>query len=212
MKPQAKLSPSDISIIAGMVLILGGAIWLPIVLFSEMPLYSALKREGRTVTGQIVGKHSELSAGARRQRKSASENFFFEISFDPARGVPFGSSAPAPTPAPTQATQRTGKDIVAGLNFGKAAAGTGTAAGGPTHVRVNAGTFERFEAHRIGDGISVSYLPSDPAGAKLTEVAEAHNPWLGLAAATGLLLGGAGLCLAGFRRRKAAAEAAPPAT
>lgn len=63
MKPQAKLLPGDIGIIVGMLAVLGGAIWLPIVLFSEMPHYSALKRDGRTVIGQIVGKHSELSAG-----------------------------------------------------------------------------------------------------------------------------------------------------
>lgn len=212
MKPQAKLRPGDISIIGGMLAILGGAIWLPIVLFSEMPQYSALKRDGRTVTGQIVGKNSELSAGARRQRKSASENFFFEISFDPARGVPFGSVAPTPSPTTIPATPRTGKDIVAGLSFGKAAGSTESAAGGPARVRVNAGTFERFEAHRIGDGISVSFLPSDPAGAKLTEVAESANPWLSLAAAAGLLLCGTGLSLVGFRRRKAKAEAVPAAT
>lgn len=211
MKPQAKLLPGDIGIIVGMLAILGGAIWLPIVLFSEMPHYSALKRDGRTVIGQIVGKHSELSAGARRQRKSASENFFFEISFDPARGVPFGSSAPARSSAANPATPRTGKDIVTGLNFGKAAGGKGSDAGEPARVRVNAGTFERFEAHRIGDGISVSYLPSDPAGAKLTEVADSANPWLSLAAAAGLLLSGAGLSLVGFRRRKTNAEAVPAA-
>lgn len=211
MKPQAKLLPGDIGIIVGMLAVLGGAIWLPIVLFSEMPHYSALKRDGRTVVGQIVGKHSELSAGARRQRKAASENFFFEISFDPARGVPFGSSAPARSSAEIPATPRTGKDIVAGLSLGKATGSQKTVASGPARVRVNAGTFERFEAHRIGDAISVSYLPSDPAGAKLTELAESANPWLSLAAAAGLLLSGAGLSLVGFRRRKTNAEAVPAA-
>jgi hypothetical protein len=58
----------------------------------------------------------------------------------------------------------------------------------------------------------VSYLPSDLAGARLPEVAGSDNPRLSLTAAAGLLLGGAGLCLAGFRRRRAHAAVAPIAT
>lgn len=202
MKPQAKLVPGDIRIIIGMIALLGGAIWLPIVLLTAMPEHSALLREGRTVEGQVVGKQEELTGGARRQRRSASENFYFEVAFDPAQGVPFGSEPATPTAAPRTATPRSGADIVAGLDIGKPAAATVYATGGGKRVRVNAGSFERYEAYRIGEAISLTYLPSDPAGARLTELVESQNPWLSLAGSAGLLVAGLILCLTGVRRRR----------
>lgn len=209
MKPQAKLRPGDLMIISGMLAVLGGAIWLLLVLFGDLPEYRAMRNEGRTVAGQIVGKQSELSAGARRQRKSASENFYFEVTFDPARGHPFGGTSPAMSPAPRPTAPRSGQDIVASLKIGGGGAGSPVVAGGAVRVRVNAGSFERFEAHRIGDAISLSYLPGDPAGARLTEIAQSESPWTSFSAAVALLVTGIGLCLLGFRRRNASITSGP---
>lgn len=204
MKPQARLRSGDIAIIVGMIALLGGAIWLPIVLFSQWPTHAAIRDEGRTVEARVVGKQEQLTGGARRQRKSASENFFFEVAFDPARGVPFASRAAATRPgAPSPITApRSGADIVASLNFGRPAHAGIAAAGGGLRVTVNAGSYERFDAYRIGDAISVTYLPADPQSARLTEIVEAQSPWLSMAGSAGLLLGGSILCLVGLRRRR----------
>lgn len=201
MSTKARLQPGDLWIIAGMLMALGGAILLPVVLFGQMPEFSRLKSDGLVVQATIAGKQTSVQASPRRRQAGTSENFYFDVVFDPARGVRFGQHASPRDLAAPAAKPRTGAEIVAGLGPGKSAA---LPSGSSARARVNAGSFERFDTHQTGDAISVTYLAADPAGAKLTEIVEGHNPWPGLLGGTCLLIGGIGLGLAGWRRRKRA--------
>jgi hypothetical protein len=201
MSNKAKLRPGEVWIIVGMLPLLAGAIWLPILLFDKMPAYSALTAKGHTVEGVVWSKEVETTTNSRRRRNSSSENYYLVIAFDPGRGVPYGSQDD-PVDAPPHAAPKSGKDIVDGL-FRSAKPGVG----GDARIRVNAGSHERFEAHSIGDAISVTFLPGDPDSAKLTERVRSFNPWPQVLGAVALLLGGIVASWFGFRRRRQAVRA-----
>ncbi|MBN8485010.1 MAG: hypothetical protein J0L50_09545 [Sphingomonadales bacterium] len=207
MNAKTRLQPGDLWIIAGMILTLGGAILLPVVMLGQNPEFARLKAEGMVVQATIAAKQNDLAASTRRRQVGTSENFYFEVVFDPARGVPFGQhGAAADAPVTPTAKPRSGADIVAGLDIGKPRPAATGLAGAGARARLNAGSFERFEAHDTGDVISVTYLPTDPGGARLTELVEDHDPLPGQLGGGALLLGGIGVMVSGFRRRKRAAE------
>jgi hypothetical protein len=167
-----------------------------------MPEFSRLKSEGRVVDAVIVAKQTELKASTQRRQAGSSENFFFVLRFDPAAGIPFGSATASEQAAPaTIAKPKSGVDIVAALDIG----GTPAAQGSGTQIqtRVNAGSFERFERHRAGETISITYLPGEPAATRLTETVRAFNSLPLIALALALLLGGVVSALAGWKKRVA---------
>ena len=204
MSAKARLYPGDLWIIAGMVLTLGGAILLPAMMLGQNRDFARLKSDGLVVRATIAAKQTDINAATRRRQAGTSENFLFEVVFDPARGVPFGQHAPASSAPPAVGKPRSGTDIVAGLDIGPAKAAAPVPTGPVVRARVNAGSFDRFEAHGVGDPISVTYLAGDPASARLTEIVEDHEPLAGLLGGGGLLVAGIALAVAGFRRRKRA--------
>lgn len=202
MSGKAKLRPGEIRIVIGMLALLGGLIWLPVLLFGQMPEFRALKSEGRTVEGVIRAKETQLASGSRRRRESAGENFYFVVAFDPRRGVPYGPANSAAGKEAPPAAPRSGKDIVAGM-FGPKS-GSSVPAMGSVTVRLHAGSYANFEERSIGDGISVTFLPDDPRRAKLTDAVHRFDPLPSILAALGLLAGGIVTILSGFKRRAAA--------
>lgn len=202
MHDKTRLGPGGLTIILGMIAVLGGAILLPIVLFGQMPEFSRLKSEGRVVDAVIMAKQTALKANTQRRQAGSSENFYFVVSFDPAAGVPFDSAVQAKPLAPANPGKpKSGAEIVAALDFGSPA--TSQAPGPRIEARVNAGSFETFEQHRTGEAISVTYLPDDPSSTRLTATVRAFNPIPLIMLGAALLLGGVLSCWLGWKKRKA---------
>lgn len=200
MTDKTRLGPGGLSIILGMLAILGGAILLPVVLFGQMPEFSRLKSEGQVVDAVIVAKQTMLEASTQRRQAGSSENFLFVVSFDPSTGVPFDAvidAKPAASPKPSK--PRSGADIVAALDIGGPTDSPAT--GALTRARVNAGSYENFERYQTGETISITYLPDDPAATRLTQTVRAFNPLPLIALAVALLAGGILSCLSGWKKR-----------
>jgi hypothetical protein len=205
MSNKAKLKPGEWWIVAGIVATLGGGIFLPIILFDHMPVYSALKADGMVTDGVVLRKESEQSTSSRRKRNNSSENHYFVIAFDTKSGVPFSKNA---EPAPEKRLVgkiNSGADIVASLDFGGSAKPANVSFAN-AQVRLNTGSFANFERYSNGDPISIVYLPNDPSQAQLTEAVRGYNPWPQLMIAVMLLIGGLAACWRGWVRRSGSGD------